>query len=326
MIHLNGMQKSALLLIYLDIQQSASVLKFFNNSEISELVDVMISLDSEIMKYTNMVICEFCNLLKKNKVSNVDIKTRISQIIENTIDTEKSHKLLKKSFIKNDFLHNIIMLEKLGAKNIFFLIQNENLNIISALLIYVNQTLSMKILELFNKKKRLNILKKMVTFKNLRCSGFIELNKIISYFLYIQQASFLEEKRINQIVNMLSYFKYDNIIQFISQIKTPYINILNKVISKYFTFEDIIIVDDISIKCIINNIDLDSLCIVLRDVHNSLKNKFISNMSNEQRKYFKETIFLNKSITDDIIFLKKNLLLQKIKKLIRMNKIIIKQN
>ncbi|VFP83515.1 FliG C-terminal domain-containing protein [Buchnera aphidicola] len=325
MIYLSGIQKSALLLISMDVQQSAAVLKCFNNSEISMFIDAMFSLNDNLIKYIDVVIDEFYDLLNKNKIINFDIKTRISQIIENTIDSDMSYKLLKKSFIKNDFLHNITMLEQLDAEDIFFFLQNENLNIISALLLHINETVSIKILSFFNETKRLDILKKMANCKKLHYLGFIELNKIIRYFLYIKRSSSLEEARINQVVNILSYFKCDDIIHFINQIKTPYINILNKIISKNFKFRDIISIDDYGIKFIINNTDLDHLCIVLNHINDSLKNKFISNMSYEKYEYFKKNNLLNQSITDDIIYLKKNLLLKNIKNFIRDNKIIIRK-
>ncbi|VFP80966.1 Flagellar motor switch protein FliG [Buchnera aphidicola (Cinara kochiana kochiana)] len=322
---LNGIQKSALLLISMDIQQSAAVLKCFNNSEISVFIDAMLLLNDNFVQYIDTVIYEFYDLLKKNKIANFDIKTRISQIIENTVDSDKSYKLLKKSFIKNDFLHNITMLEQLGAENIFFFIQNENLNIISVLLLHINQILSIKILSFFNEKKRLDILKKMVNCKKIHYLGFMELNKIIRHFLYMKQSFSLEAQRINQVVNILSYFKFDDIVQFVSKIKTPHRNILNKIISKNFKFKDIINIDDHSIEFIINNTDLDHLCIVLNHIHDSLKNKFISNMSHEKYKYFKKTNLSNQSVSDNLIYLKKTLLLQNIKNFIRDDKIIIRQ-
>ncbi|VFP84812.1 Flagellar motor switch protein FliG [Buchnera aphidicola (Cinara splendens)] len=324
MICLNGIQKSALLLISMDKKTSAAVLKNFTNSEISSFIDAILALDANVLKYTDTVLYEFYDLLKKNKIVNFDIKNHISQIIDHTLGLDLSRKLFKKSLIKNDFIHNITMLEKLGAKNIFLLIKNENLNIVTALLMHMNKKLTTDILSFFNTQNRLNILNHMVNFTGLHSSGFLELNKIICMFLYTQKSSLVEKERINKIIYILSYFVQDSIVQFICKINTQDKNILNKLISKYFNFNDIIYIEDSSIKYIIDNTDIDHLCVFLCNIDESVQKKFLYNMSYKKCQYFKKTMLLNKSIAYNIIYFKKKLLLKNIKRFIRNNKIIIK--
>ncbi|VFP85618.1 Flagellar motor switch protein FliG [Buchnera aphidicola (Cinara pseudotaxifoliae)] len=324
MIRLSGIQKSALLLISMDIKTSAKVLKGFTDSEISSFIDAILTLDASVLRYTDIVICEFYKLLKKKKIVNFNIKNHILKIIENTVGLDVSRKLFKKSLIKNDFVHNVAILETLGAKNIFLLIKNENLNIITALLIYMNKTLTTDVLSYFSTQNRLNILKCMVSFTGLKSSGFLELNKIIRVFLYTQKSSVVEKERINKIVYIISYFVQDNIIQFINKINTPYKNILNKSISKYFNFKDIVNIEDSSVKFIINNTDIDDLCIFLCHTDESVQRKFISNFSHKKYQYFKKTVLSSQSIDYNTIYFKKKLLLKNIKRFIRDDKIIIK--
>ncbi|VFP81343.1 FliG C-terminal domain-containing protein [Buchnera aphidicola] len=325
MMHLNGIQKSALLLISMDIEDSVRVLKYFTELEIKKFIDTIISFDIKIIKYSDIVIYEFYDVLKKNKIFNFDLRTYLLKILEKTMNTDKAYKLLKDSLIKNSFLKNISDLEKLGSKNIFILIKKENLNIISSLLMYTNTNLSIRILSFFDTKTRLDILIKMINFSGLNRFGFVELNKIINFWLNTHKIFILEEERINKIINIISFFKKKNIIQLVKKINTPYINILNKIISKYFKFENIINIEDSSIKFIINNTDIDNLCIVLHNTDCAIKDKFISNMSHKKYEYFKKNFFKKKLISFETICLKKNLLLRNIKNFIKDNKIIIKE-
>ncbi|VFP87867.1 Flagellar motor switch protein FliG [Buchnera aphidicola (Cinara piceae)] len=325
MMHLSGIQKSALLLISMDIKDSVRVLKCFSELEIKMFIDVIISFDIKIIKYFDSVIYEFYDVLKKKNIFNFDFKTYLLKMLDKTIDTDKSYKLFKNSLIKSSFLQNVSNLEKLGSKKIFILIKKENINIIAALLIYFNTQLSIQILLLFNIIKRSDILTKMINFSGLNSIGFIELNKIIHSYLNIHNNLLLEEERINKIIKIISSFRDDNIIQLVRKINTPYIDILNKIISKYFKFKNIINIEDSSIKFIINNTNIDNLCIILEYVDILIKDKFISNMSYEEYEYFKKYILKKKFISFETIYLKKNLLLKNIKKFIQDNKIIIKE-
>ncbi|VAX76261.1 FliG C-terminal domain-containing protein [Buchnera aphidicola] len=323
MIHLNGIQKSALLLLSLDLEESVQVLKFFTELEISVFMETIVSFDANIIQFSDVVLHDFYVILKKNQIFNFDMKSHISGIVEKSIGKRKSNKLLKNSFMKSVFLHNISRLELLGSKNIFFLIQNENLNIISTLLMYINYNISAQILALFEKKKRSDILIRIMYCVDLQETVFIELNKIVHCILLDYQKSSLEECRIDKIISILLFFKKNNIIQWIKKINTSYSYILNNRIIKYFKFENIIDLTDSSIKFIINNIDINQLCIVLTHEDNIVKKKFINNMSINNLKYFKDTSFVNSQVSLEKIYLKRNLLLTKIKQYIRDGKVFI---
>ncbi len=318
---LNGVQKSALLLISMDLKETISVLKNFTDLEIKLLLDTIIAFDNDIFKYSDIIVHEFYDTLRKNKIFNFDANTRILKILAKTIGEDKSHRLLKDSLLQRSFLYNISMLELLSAKDIFVLLQQENLYIVSAVLTYIKDNLSIQILALFHKNLRDDILQALGNFSGLNYSGFFELNKIISGFLYQHDFISVEEKRINKISKILFTFESNNIIQLVRKIKTSCPFLVKKVISRYFQLQHIACMSNDDVKFIINNVDICQIYILLKHMHKEVKNKFISNMSPAEYKGFQKYFLKDRKITFAKIYLQKNLLLTKIKNFIRNGKI-----
>ncbi|ABJ90523.1 FliG C-terminal domain-containing protein [Buchnera aphidicola] len=323
MIYLNGIQKSVLLLFCIDTKEIIHVLKNFKKSEISILINAIISFDIQLIRYSNNIIYEYYNILKKNRMYTFNFKKYIISILENVKNLDISKKLLKNFSIKNIFLNNISLLELLGSKNIFFLIKKENFSIISSLLLYMNNKIFLSILLFFNTHDRLKILTRMINFTGLNYFGFTELNKIVIFFLYKCNCSFLEKNRIDKIINILYFFKKKNIIKYIKNINTLYPKYLYLTISKYFKFENILNFSNKNIKFIIKNNNIKNLCIILNISNNFIKKKFISNMSSIEYNYFKKYIQKNNCISFEKMYFKKNLLLENIKRYIRNGKILI---
>lgn len=325
MIFLNGMQKSALLLISMDVKESMRILKYFTESEIHAFIEFILSSDINFIKYSNIIIHDCCIFLKEKNLYSSEFKRYILNIFKKTIDIAAFKKLFRKSIIKKSLVHNFSLLNTLSARNIFLLVQKENLHIIAALLVYLNKKISTRILSYFDKKKRLDLCIQIKNFSSLNKMGILELNKIIYRTLFQYICCSFKEQIINKIIYFLYFLKKKKIFYFINKINLLYPHLINKIISKYFKFQDLIYIDNKSIQFIIKNIDMHQLCIVLHTTSYHIKEKFIVNMSNIEYQFFQNSVNLIKKLSIEDIYLNKNLLLTRIKHLIRDNKLVIEK-
>ena len=152
-MNLNGIQKSALLLMSINIDEAAKTLEFFSDKEISQLIQAMISFDLTVYYDTSEIIKNFYQSLNQSKLSNFDITVNISQLIEKSLGNKKKSTVLQNCLLKKSIQKKIIFLEALDVHEIFLLVKNEHKQIITVLLTYLSKSVSAKLLLLFTRSK-----------------------------------------------------------------------------------------------------------------------------------------------------------------------------
>ncbi|XBC38249.1 MAG: FliG C-terminal domain-containing protein [Buchnera aphidicola (Floraphis choui)] len=314
MMILDGVTKSAILLIAVGVNKATEILKELSFSEIQDLIKCMLNLRQVSCTIVDQVISEFNdNFSIDNSTSIVD-KNYVITLSKKVLGEKNAEILLNKIKDNEKIICGIKQLNLVDPKVIANLIKCEHAQIIASILVYLNRNQSAEILSYLEEKLSLDVISRIAEFTGLEKSGENELIKIINYLLENKEKVIFNENGVTTIIELLKLMEYDQEKRIINGIEVFNKELANIIKSKIFVFEDIINLDDACIRRLIQETTLDELSIAISRSSELLKEKILKNMSKKNADYLQNFFIKNSSISIDVIKEKQNNLLNIIKK------------
>ncbi|QCI23108.1 FliG C-terminal domain-containing protein [Buchnera aphidicola] len=317
MINLDGIRKSAILLITVGIDKASEILKELSYSEIQDLIKCMFNLKKIPRVIVDQVISEFNSNFSTNNSITV-VNTNYVIALSKKVLGDKNAKMLFNEIKDNkDLICGIKQLNTINPKNISDLIKHEHPQIIATMLIYLNCNQSSAILSYLEEQLSLDVISRIVQFTSLKRSGEHELIKIINYLLNNNQQNISNKGGIKTVIKLLKLMTYDQEQRIINRIGKSDKALANVIKSKILLFEDIVHLDDIYIKNLIKKTTLDDLSVAISASNELLKEKVLKNMSQKDSDYLKNYFSKKVIVSKDIIKEKQNSLLNIIKNFLK---------
>lgn len=280
---LNGIEKSALLLMSIGADQASEVLKYLTPFEIQELVTSMVNINQFSNTTLNQVLTECYNLFMKNNnlvYNNND--EYISDMLIKALGDKKANVLLNDALETRNIKMSIESLNLMRPDKLADLLEKQHSQIITTILVYLNKNQAAQVLSYLSKEKRIEVIMKISVFNGLEETKFIELKDIINDFLKKKKFTFSDKGGIKTVAKILSSMNIENEKDLLKKIKFFNKELFNKIIKELFLFENILSVDDSIIKCLVNHLEEEKLYIALQGTSDIIRNKFFRNMDKEK--------------------------------------------
>ncbi|QCI15768.1 flagellar motor switch protein FliG [Buchnera aphidicola] len=290
---LNGTEKSALLLMSIGADQAGEILKNLTPFEVQELIASMANIKIVSTKTLNSILSECYTLAIKNDFFNCnDSDNYLMNVLIKALGEKKGNSLFQETLQIRNAKNSIEALNYIKAEKLAFLLNNEHLQIIVIILIYLDKNQSSKVLSFFDDKKRAQIILKIIEFNGIEESILLELNRVIENLLQHKKFILSEKGGIKTAARLLNLMKIQHEKQTIINIRKIDQKIADKIIKETFLFENLIDLDDKYIKILIQHIEQEKLYIALQNTSLVLREKFFKNMS--ENKFNQLSISLNK--------------------------------
>ncbi|CAL4318328.1 FliG C-terminal domain-containing protein [Buchnera aphidicola] len=319
---LNGIFKSAILLILIGSEQSLKIFKFFSEIEKQHLLDAILEIQIVTEQDVNNLYHHFIELYHKNVNDiNLDSKNYIKNLISNVYQ-KSNEKLYLENFIKKKlFFEKIHQLNDISSKLIYRLLKNENLNIISTILFFLDHHHTAEIISYFSNENQSEIICLISNFSGLKPSRINDFIKIIDLLLLNQYESYYQNINTKRVLNIINYLDKNRNMNTVDKIYRYNKNIRYKILYKIFSFQNVIYLTDISILTIVKNIDRNHLMIALYKADDTVKRKFFKNVSYLEDMMKQLEFDKDRYISNDVIFNSQNIIVTKIRKLLKKKKI-----
>ncbi|AHG62016.1 flagellar motor switch protein FliG [Buchnera aphidicola] len=277
---LNGTEKSALLLMSIGSDQAGEILKNLTPFEVQELITTMLNMKRVSTKKLNETLHECYDLAVKNNAFNCNNSDNyLMDMLTKALGEKKGNSLLQEAL---EIRNAKICIEKLNymkPKQIAFLLNNEHSQIITTILIYLDQNHAAKVLSFLSNKKRAEIILRITEFQGIEESSLVELTKFIDTLLKNKKLILSEKGGIKTAAKILNSMKIQDEKETIKKISMFNEELANKILKEMFSFENIVDLDDNYIQLVIKNIEKEKLYIALQDTSASVREKFFKNMT-----------------------------------------------
>ncbi|BBI01075.1 flagellar motor switch protein [Buchnera aphidicola (Nipponaphis monzeni)] len=322
-MNLNGLKKSAQLLMLIGNQKSIEVIKQLHTTEIEKIIYAITNIKKISSEDIQIIYSEYKLLFKKIYLENINNNDYCLPLLQKALGEKKTEYILKNIHQKKNLEKHICMLNKTSSKEIANLLSKEHPQFAALLLMHLNLTKSAEILSLLENKKCAHIILRIASSKKLSKYTNDIFSKIINLILLKKNTIANNFSGISYAKNLLSILNKNIKTKIINNIIETNKNLSKKILNQVFLFEDIIKLSNKDIKCIFQEIDTESLFLSMYNMSQDFKKKILKNLSANKLNNFYNFI-KNKTfseVSSRMIQNKQNFIMKIIKLLVQQKKI-----
>lgn len=287
---LSGLQKVALLMIVMDVENAADVLKNLDANEV-ELISTEISKVRNIPSHiVDKVIEEFHDMVTAREYVLEGGLEYARAILEKSFGVTKAMEIIEK--VKNlTTLRGFDVLKKAESAQLVSFLNKEHPQTIALILSHLNPTQTAGVLSELQPEVRADVAYRIATLGKISPQTLKQIEKVVDDMAGFSLGQSLSQiggtKSIATVLNRTSVSLSKEILQ---DLETKDAQVALEVKRLMFLFEDIINIQDKDIQKILREVDRKDLALALKIADENLKNKIYSNMSERASDLLKEEL------------------------------------
>ena len=288
-------EKVAILLLSLDEEVAARVMKNFSSAEIELIGKHMSRLDSVSMEEVSNVAKEFCNLAKQKggvlpvhgdtlrnlivKAAGADMARDILVNIERTAPHGGSY--------NNPLIQK---LQEIDPQTLIDFTKTEHPQTIALILSYMGTEQAANVLEGLSPELQSDIIKRMATLKSVPHEFIADIAKTLEKEIIVSGVSNLQPGGITLVADIMNKMNRSTENAIMKSLDDNVPEIAAEIRKKMFTFEDILKLDDRSIQELLREVSTEDLGRALKVVDEEMRGVIFKNMSKRGAEMLKEDI------------------------------------
>jgi flagellar motor switch protein FliG len=287
---LGGAKKAAIVLLSLDGQASAEILKKLPDTEVERIALEMASLGSVAPEAQRQALGEFTAALVASARSSSGGVDRAASLLESALGKAKATDIVSK-MRKVSATGPTKRIEQVAPTAVVEVLKGEHPQMISLILSQLSPETAANLLASLPEGQRGEVAIRIATMGEVSSETTEEVQKIISSQLEgvaIPEArSAGGTKRLAEILNMTDRTLEKEVLEFVTSRDSE---IATEVKHCMFSFEDIVLLDDRSLQRVLRDVDSRELAVALKAADDQVKNKIFKNISERAALMIKEEI------------------------------------
>ncbi len=287
---LTAQQKAAAIVISLGAENAAGIYKFLSDEEIESLTLEVSRLKSLTAEESESVLTSFYQMCLTKKVIDEGGIGYAKVVLEKAFGAQQAAALLER--VSNTMRSkNFDFIRKADYKNLMAVIQNEHPQTIALILSYATSDQASTIISELPKEKQISVVERIAKMSNTSPDviAIIEenLEKKFSSFLTFDST---EIGGINYIADIMNHMDRSNEKYIFDELSKIDEKLAEEIRKRMFVFEDITILDDISIQRFLRDVDSKDLVLAIKGANQEVTNLIFKNMSNRQAETIKSDL------------------------------------
>jgi len=284
-------EKAAVLLLSLDEDLAAEVMKNLSPAEIKRIGKYMNRITLITGETLNAVAKEFCQLAKE-KGGTMSIRDETSRKIMTKALGERGAEAMMNDVGADMGPDNPIIdkIRDIDPKVLMDFTRMEHPQTIALILAHLRTDQAAEILENFAPELQYEITKRMATLKSVPREFLDELAKTLEKEIFIGGMTEQQLGGVRMISEILNQMSRTNENAIMTALEDGDPELATQIRSLMFTFEDVLSLDDRSIQELLREISSEDLAKALKPIDDDMRLKFFKNMSKRGAEMLKEDI------------------------------------
>lgn len=321
-------EKVAILLLSLDEEVAARVMKNFSSAEIERIGKHMSQLDSVSMEEVGNVAKEFCTLARqRGGVLPVHGDT-LRNLIVKAAGADTAHDILiniERTVPQGESYNNPLIqkLQEIDPQILIDFTKTEHPQTIALILSYMAAEHAANVLEGLSPELTSDIIKRMATLKSVPHEFIADIAKTLEKEIIVGGVSNLQPGGITLVADIMNKMNRGTENAIMKSLDDNVPEIAAEIRKKMFTFEDILKLDDRSIQELLREVSTEDLGRALKVVDEEMRGVIFKNMSKRGAEMLKEDIEMMPPIRLSEIEKSQRIIIDATKKLEGEGKIVI---
>ena len=287
----NGVQKAAILFITLGPEASAAIIKKLPEREIQKVTYEIANLTAVKSEHKFGVLKEF---IEMNKAKDYMLEGGFEyarDLLGKALGPQRAKEILDKVTEETEQFRPFAIARKADAHQLLNVINNEHPQTIALILCYLQAEKAGQILSALPEELQSDVAFRIATMSNTSPMVIKEIEKVLnnklSSVLRSDVTSLGGVDTIVEILNQVDRTTEKNITEGLER-ENP--ELAEKIKSSMFVFEDIVMMDDVSIQRILRDVDTKDLALALKGSSEEVANCIFKNQSKRASASLKEDI------------------------------------
>ncbi|MGO9137345.1 MAG: flagellar motor switch protein FliG [Syntrophales bacterium] len=321
-------EKVAILLLSLEEEVAARVMKNFSSAEIERIGKHMSRLDSVSMEEVSNVAKEFCGLAsQRGGVLPVHGDT-LRNLIVKAAGADMAHDILvniERTAPQGGSYNNPLIqkLQEIDPQILIDFTKTEHPQTIALILSYMGTEQAANVLEGLSPELQSDIIRRMATLKSVPHEFIADIAKTLEKEIIVGGVSNLQPGGVTLVADIMNKLNRGTENAIMKSLDDNVPEIASEIRKKMFTFEDILKLDDRSIQELLREVSTEDLGRALKVVDEEMRGVIFKNMSKRGAEMLKEDIEMMPPIRLSEIEKSQRIIIDATKKLEGEGKIVI---
>lgn len=276
---LTGQQRAAAVIVALGAENASKVYKYLREDEVEQLTYEVARLSQMSANDTQDVLENFYQICLTQKVVTEGGVEYAKAVLEKAFGTQAASSLLER-VTKSLRSKAFDFIRKADYKNMLAIIQNEHPQTIALVLSYARADQAAAVIAELPKEIRLDVVERIATMD--RASP--EVIKIVEKnledkFSSVMSLDFTEFGGVNYIADVMNNMDRANEKYIFDELNRKDATLSEEIRKRMFVFEDITLLDDMSIQRFLREVDSKDLVFALKGANQEVANIIFKNMS-----------------------------------------------
>ncbi len=285
---MNGLQKAAILLLALDTDASATMLKKLDAKTVEDVTREVASLGSIPQELRDRVLLEFYDMALAQRWASEGGLDYAKVLLMQSMDPSQAHRILAQistQVRKTPFA----FLQKAESTNLLTFIQDEHPQTIALIVSHLPHHKSAEILAGLPGPKQIEVVKRVANMEQTNPEVVSEVERGLEARLSnMLSQSFEQIGGVGTVAEMLNLVDRTTEKSIMEGLEAEDPDLVEEIRRLMFVFEDILLVNDKGIQAVLKEVDNDELALALKTASDGLKEKIFKNMSERAAQLIKE--------------------------------------
>ncbi len=287
---LSGLEKAAIFLMTLGPELSSAVLKQLPEEDIEKVTYQIANTTTVNQEDKETVLEEFLYMSEAQEYLLHGGIRYARDLLEKTLGSARANEIIKK-LSESSKIKPFALARKTDPKQLVNFISYEHPQTIALILSYMEPQQAAAVLSSLPEKQRAEIAKRIAVMERASPEVIKEVEKVLEQKLStLVDQNFTEAGGIKTVVDILNRVDRSTEKTILETLEMEDKELTEEIRKRMFVFEDIITLDDASIRRVLREVDNKELALALKGSSNEVADKIYRNMSQRAGDMLKEEI------------------------------------
>ncbi|WP_051216262.1 flagellar motor switch protein FliG [Ferrimonas futtsuensis] len=288
--NLNGIEKTAILLLSLSESDAAQVLKNLEPKHVQKVGMVMAGINNFSQDKVTAVHRLFLEQIKKFSSIGLNSQEFVRKALTQALGEDKAGNLIDQ-IVMGHGATGLDSLKWMDARQVANIIQNEHPQIQTIVLSYLEPDQAAQIMSQFTERVRLDLMLRIANLEEVQPAALQELNDIMEkQFAGQAGAQAAKMGGLKAAANIMNYLDTGIEGQLMESIRDSDEELGQQIQDLMFVFENLADMDDRAMQVILRDLQQEVLIRALKGADDQLKEKILGNMSKRQAELVRDDL------------------------------------
>ena len=278
--------RAAVILLLLGEEQAAEIISFMSPREVQSLGAHMVGVADISQEAVNTVLDDFVSTIKHQTNIGLGTADYVTNVFTKALGDDKAASVLAR-ILPSSSSKGLDILQWMDARSIGEMVASEHPQIIAIILSVLEYDIAADVLNFIPSNVRADVVHRVAALETVHPEAMKKLETVMQeQFSSSSSAKASTFGGIKTAAKIMNFTKTDMEGQILGSINAEDEELANKIQDNMFTFENFDALDNRSVQTLMRSVDSDLLMTAVKGATETVKERFLSNMSQRARLMF----------------------------------------